>query len=97
MIQLVPDGSGLSWVSLDEQYCYKKGKTFEYLDEFQDLFRAKYQSEFPLRLEEVNHACLYEKTVQEWALEVKEILSVRGSISVEEFNGILSKKGTFEK
>ena len=37
MIQLVPDGKGVSWVLLDEQYCYKKERRFEYLDELQEL------------------------------------------------------------
>ena len=40
--------------------------------------------------------CLYEETVKEWALEIKEILSDRGCITIEEFNSILSKKNAFE-
>ena len=96
MIQLVPEGNGYVWLKMNDEGLFENEYQLEYLDELQDIFREKYQSENPLRLEEVNHACLYEEEVKKMAERVVSILNMEGCISLERYNKILDEAGAFE-
>ena len=88
-IQVIQEDDGsFSLVRLKEDGSFRLYK-ISFLDDLQQIVADVCETYIHIRLETINHACLYEAIVPQWINEVSKAVSVNGHLSIEEFNNLL--------
>lgn len=92
MIRLcLEDGGVFSYIVENPDGTYKKANTISFLDELQAMVCEIYKREFPVRLDAINHARIYEDNIPMMAETVATALQKQAYMSLPQVQQLLQQ------